>query len=170
MFISGYANTGKKFSIAFIILYNFPEKKKNSLFSLLIKREILTSREVLYTKLNVRVLSSCFAIKMLSKRGFFSLKIASLSKKKNWHSIFVKIFQASSDEGMGKKSNFVKFSAEKLFKIRACVISPRKAKHLDSTHGYIISWKHISQPIRARAYYLSYSLNVVISCAVVFMA
>ena len=31
----------------------FPRKKKNSLFRLLIKREILTSREVLYTKLKV---------------------------------------------------------------------------------------------------------------------
>ena len=54
----------------------FSRKKKNSLFRLLIKREILTSREVLYTKLNVRVISSCFAIKMLSKKGFFSLKMS----------------------------------------------------------------------------------------------
>ena len=54
----------------------FPRKKKNSLFRLLIKREILTSREVLYTKLNVRVISSCFAIKMLSKKEFFSLKMS----------------------------------------------------------------------------------------------
>ena len=38
----------------------FPRKKKNSLFRLLIKREILTSCEVLYTKLNVRVISSLF--------------------------------------------------------------------------------------------------------------
>ena len=54
----------------------FPRKKKNSLFRLLIKRAILTSREVLYTKLNIRVISSCFAIKMLSKKGFFSLKMS----------------------------------------------------------------------------------------------
>ena len=47
---------------------------KNSLFNwLLIKTEILTSREVLCTKLNVRVISSCFAMKMLPKKGFFSL-------------------------------------------------------------------------------------------------
>ena len=38
--MSGYASTGKQFSIAFII--NFPEEKKqNSLFRALIKREIL---------------------------------------------------------------------------------------------------------------------------------
>ena len=54
----------------------FPRKMKNSLFRLLIKREILASRKVLYTKLNVRVISSCFGIKMLSKKGFFSLKMS----------------------------------------------------------------------------------------------
>ena len=78
----------------------FPRKKKNSLFRLMIS---LSSREVLYTKLNV--ISSCFAIQMLSQKG---------------HSMFVKIFQLSSDEEMG------------------------------------LSCKHISRPIRARAYYLSY--------------
>ena len=60
----------------------FQRKKKNSLFRLLIKREIPTSREILYTKLNVRVISSCFAIKMLSNKGFFSLKMSALISKK----------------------------------------------------------------------------------------
>ena len=115
----------------------FPRKKKNSLFRLLIKREILTSREVLYTKLNVRVISSCFAIKMLTKKGFSCLKCQL--------------------KGMGKLSKFVQFSTKKYFKIRACVISARRAKHLDSTHVYILSCKHISRPIKERAYYLSYS-------------
>ena len=67
-----------------------------------------------------------------------------------------KIFQVSSDEGMGKESKFVKFSTQKHFKIRACMISARRAKHLDSTRVYILSCKHISRPIRARTYYLSY--------------
>ena len=40
-FISGYANTGKKISIAFITFF---------FVMAMIKREILTSREVLYTK------------------------------------------------------------------------------------------------------------------------
>ena len=119
-------------SFLLLVLNYLRRKKKNSLFRLLIKREILTSREVLYKKLNVRLISSCFAIKMLSK----------------------KIFQVSSDEGMGKLSKFVEFSTQKRFKIRACVISARRAKHLDSTHVYILSCKHISRPIRARAYYL----------------
>ena len=60
---------------------NFPEKKgKTLLFRVLIKREILTSREVLYTKL-VRVISPCFAKKMLSKTRVFSLKNASSSEE-----------------------------------------------------------------------------------------
>ena len=71
VFISGYANTGKKFSFNCFYKITFPRKKKNSLFRLLIKREILTCREVLYTKLNV--ISSCFAIKMLSKKGFLMM-------------------------------------------------------------------------------------------------
>ena len=59
----------KKFSIAF--LNNFPENKsKTLLFRALIKRQILTSRKVLYTKL-VRIISPCFAKKMLSKIRFF---------------------------------------------------------------------------------------------------
>ena len=69
--------------------------------------------------------------------------------------MFVKIFQVSSDEGMGKESkvNLSSFQLKKHFKIRACVISARKAKHLDSAHVYILSCKGISRPIRARAYY-----------------
>ena len=114
----------------------FRRKKKNPLFRLLIKREILTSREIWYTKLNVSLISSCFAVKMLSK----------------------KIFQVSSDEVVGKLSKFVEFSTQKHFKIGACVISARRAKHLDSTHVYILSCKHISRPIRARAYYILVNL------------
>ena len=41
------------------------------MFRALIKREIITSREVLYTKL-VRVVSPCFARKMLSKIRVFA--------------------------------------------------------------------------------------------------
>ena len=52
----------------------FPRKKKNSLVRLLAKREILSGREVLYRKLNVRVISSCFA--MLPKKGSFPLKMS----------------------------------------------------------------------------------------------
>ena len=37
--------------------------------------------------------------------------------------MFVKIFQVSADEGMGKKSKHVEFSTQKRFQIRACLIS-----------------------------------------------
>ena len=51
------------------------------------------------------------------------------------------------------------------------MISARRAKHLDSTHVYILSCKHISRPIRACRRVLSQLfINVVISCAVVFRA
>ena len=56
-------------------------KKKNSLFRLLNKEKFLPV-EVLYTKLNVHVISSCFAIKILSKKRFYSLKMSALAKKK----------------------------------------------------------------------------------------
>ena len=61
----------------------------------LIKREILTSREVLHAK----------SVLVLQKIRFFLAQNVSLSekkKKKNWHSMFVTIFQVSVDEGKGK--------------------------------------------------------------------
>ena len=67
----------------------------------MIKREILTSREVLYTNL-VRMISLCFAKKMLSKIRVFLAQNVSSSEKKNWHSMFLKIFQVSTDEEIGK--------------------------------------------------------------------
>ena len=58
-------------SFLLLIQNNFPGKKsKTLLFRALIKREILTSREVLYTKL-VPVISLCFPKKMLSKIRIF---------------------------------------------------------------------------------------------------
>ena len=58
----------------------FPRKKRNTLlFRALIKREILTSREVLYTKF-VRVISLCFANKCFPKYGFFSLQMSAQAK------------------------------------------------------------------------------------------
>ena len=70
--------------------------------------------------------------------------------------MFVKIFQVSSDEEWVNKVNLSSFQLKNFFKIRGCVISARRAKHFDSTHVYILSCKHISRTIRARAYYLSY--------------
>ena len=59
----------------------FPGKKsKTLLFRALIEREILTSREVLYTKL-VGVISLCFAKKMLSNIRVFSHKMSVQARK-----------------------------------------------------------------------------------------
>ena len=70
------------------------------MFRALIKRQILTSREVLYTKL-VRVISPCFAKKMLPKIRVFSLKMSTQAKKKLTQHIS-KDFLVSADEEMGK--------------------------------------------------------------------
>ena len=61
----------------------FPRKKSKTLLfiELVIKRQILTSRDVLYTKL-VRIISLCFAKKMLSKIRFFSRLKCQLKRKK----------------------------------------------------------------------------------------
>ena len=67
----------------------------------LIKREILTSREFVYTK-------SCLRNQFLSckKEAFQSTDFSRLKcqlKRKNIDkACFVKIFQVSTDEGMGK--------------------------------------------------------------------
>ena len=48
-----------------------------------------------------RVISSCFAKRCFPKYGFFSLKMSAQAKN-NRHSMFLKIFQVSTDEEMGK--------------------------------------------------------------------
>ena len=64
--------------------------------------------------------------------------------------MFVKIFKVSADEGIVKK----------LFHIRACVISARKAKHFDVTTMF--TYSHANKPLgqSERAYYLSHFINV----------
>ena len=76
--------------------------------------------------------------------------------------MFVKIFQVSVDEQMRKYlGNLDEFSTQKLFQIRACVISARKAKHLDVTAiFYILSCKQTSRPNRTMARPRSLSLSL----------
>ena len=54
------------------------------------------------------------------------------------------------------KVNLSRFSTQNLFQIRACVISARKAKHLDVTTMF--TYSHANTPLgqSERAYYLSY--------------
>ena len=108
----------------------FRRKKKNPLFRLLIKREILTSREIWYTKLNVSLISSCFAIKMLSK----------------------KIFQVSSDEVVGKLSKFLSsFQLKNILKL-VLVWSAREEQNILTPHMFTYSHANTSlgQSERAR--------------------
>ena len=79
----------------------------------LIKREILTWREVVYTEGLLD--KACFAKKDAFQNTDFS-RLKCQLKKKRWHSMFVKLLQVSADEGMGKnKVNLSSFQTQKLF-------------------------------------------------------
>ena len=57
-----------------------------------------------------------------------------------------RVFQVSVDEQMRKYlGNLVEFTTQKLFQIRACVISARKAKHLDVTATF--TYSHANTPL-----------------------
>ena len=70
--------------------------------------------------------------------------------------MFVKIFQVSPDEVMGIYSKLVEFSIQKLFQIRAFVISARKAKHLNVTTMFTCFHAHTPLGQLERAFNLSY--------------
>ena len=64
-----------------------------------IKRNILTSREVLFTKFFFRIINSCFAKNdAFQNKDFWHLNVR-LSEKK-WY-MFLKIYQVSADEKIG---------------------------------------------------------------------
>ena len=89
----------------------------------------------------------------------FSRLNCQLKRKKNWHTVFVMIFQVSANGGMGKQSKLVKFWTQKLFQIHACVISTWKAKQLDTTTMF--TYSHANTPLGRSelAYNLSYFIN-----------
>ena len=57
------------------------------------------------------------------------------------------------------KVNLSRFSTQNLFQIRACVISARKAKHLDVTTMFTYSHANTLLGQSERAYYLSYFIK-----------
>ena len=57
------------------------------------------------------------------------------------------------------KVNFSSFELENFFKIRACVISARKAKQLDATTMFTYSQANTPLGQSERAYYLSYFIS-----------
>ena len=73
--------------------------------------------------------------------------------------LLLKIFQLSAAKEMGKKSKLVKFSTQELYQSYACMISTRKAKHLDITTMFAYSLANMSLGQSECAYYLSYFTN-----------
>ena len=71
----------------------------------------------------------------------------SAQAKKNLHSMFVKIFQVSADEEMGKLVNEF-CNSKPFFQICACMIFARKAKHLDVTT--VFTYSHANMPLVSR--------------------
>ena len=57
------------------------------------------------------------------------------------------------------KVNLSRFSTQNLFQIRACVISARKAKHLDVTTMFTYSHANTPLGLSERAHYLSYFIK-----------
>ena len=80
--------------------------------------------------------------------------------------MFVKIFQVSANEGMGKCSKLVEFFTQKLFQIHACVVNARKAKHLDVTAMF--TYSHANTPFgqSERAYIFSYFIKINSNCCI----
>ena len=113
------------------LFYCFYTKNAELFVMALFKREILTSCKVLHTK-SCTCNQFLFCKNMLSTADFSCLK-GHLKRKINWHSLFANIFQVSADKGMGNYSKLVELWTQIRFQIRACVISVRKAKHLDVT-------------------------------------
>ena len=71
-------------------------------------------------------------------------------------------------------SKLVEFSTQKRFQIGACVVSARKAKHLDVTTTFTYSLANTPLGQSERAYYLNYFIKRLISvwvcvCACVFV-
>ena len=129
------------------------------MFRVLIKRQILTSREVLNTKL-------CSDQYLFCKKDafqntvFLSLKMSAQAKKKLTQHVSKYFPSFKPTRKWVNKVNLSSFSTQNLFQIRACVISARKAKHLDVTTMF--TYSHANTPLgqSERAYYLSYFIKL----------
>ena len=100
-----------------------------------------------------RSLARIKSVPVLQKKMLFSLKMSAQATTLTQHVCKLKIFQVSANEGMGKRSKLVEFSAQKLFQIRACVISARKPNHLDVTTMFTYSYTSTFLGQSERAYY-----------------
>ena len=76
--------------------------------------------------------------------------------------MFVKIFQVSSDEGRINKVNLSSFQLKNILEF-VLVWLAREEQNILTPHMFTYSCKHISRPIRARAYYFSYLLTLLLA-------
>ena len=130
----------KKKSFLFLLSNNFPKKKSKPLFfRALIKREILTSHKVLYTKL-VHIISPCFAKKKLSKIRVFLACFFLFQPMRKWVN----------------RVNMLSLLTQNLFQIHACMIGTQQPKHLDITTMFTYSHANTRLGQSERAYFLSY--------------
>ena len=117
----------------------------------LIKREIFTSRKIVYTKACTRN-QFLFCRKMLSKIRYFSrLK---RQRKQKLTQLACKDVPRPTKEWVNKV-NLSSFELQNFFKFVLSVISARKAKHLDVTTMFTYSLANTPLGQSERAYYLN---------------
>ena len=122
----------------------FPRKNAKLFVMALIKKEILTSRKLLYKK-------SCTRNQFLfCKKMLFKIQIFFRGKKIDTPSLwrFFK-FQPTEPEWVNKV-NLSNFELENLFKFALAWLAREKQTSWRHNHVYILSRKHSSRPIRAR--------------------
>ena len=92
------------------------------------------------------------------KYRFFSLKKSAPAKKIDT-ACFWRFSEFQPTRKWLNNVNLSRFSTQNLFQIRACVISVRKAKHLDTTTMF--TYSHANMPLgqSEHVYYLSYFIT-----------
>ena len=95
--------------------------------------------------------------KSFPKYAFFTLKMS--TQVKNNTACFQRFYKIQPTRKWVNKVNLSSFSTQNLFQIRACVISARKAKHLDVTTMFTYSYANTTLSQSERAYYLSYFIK-----------
>ena len=121
----------------------FPRKNAKLFVMALIKKEILTSRKLLYKK-------SCTRNQFLfCKKMLFKIQIFFRGKKIDTPSLW-RFFKFQPTEEWVNKVNLSNFELENLFKFALAWLAREKQTSWRHNHVYILSRKHSSRPIRAR--------------------
>ena len=113
---------GKSF-LLLIYKLTSPRKSAKLFVMALIKREILTSHKVLYTKSCMHNQFLFFKKEALQNVDFSRLK-CQLNRKKIDTACYVKIFQVSANEGMGiNRVNLLSFQLKNFFKFMLALLA-----------------------------------------------